>query len=148
MARAQAAAAKAPPKTAEFGAPPASGAKLSPLELARQQGALKAGGAVSAPKPAAPAKAENAPAAAPAQPTGKKMSPLEIARAQGAAKEGCLTSPAAPAPTPVAGAAAPTPPTAAPPAAAPASAPAPAGGKKLSPLEQARQQGAFKGGKG
>jgi hypothetical protein len=102
---------------------------------------LKAGGAVSAPKPAAPAKAENAPAAAPAQPTGKKMSPLEIARAQGAAKEGCLTSPAAPAPTPVAGAAAP-------PAAAPASAPAPAGGKKLSPLEQARQQGAFKGGKG
>ncbi len=63
-ARAQAAggaaAAKAPvAKPAAPGAPPpAGGAKLSPLELARQQGALKAGGATPAAKPAAPAKAD------------------------------------------------------------------------------------------
>src|SRR5580704_4754167 len=49
---------KAPAKAAESGAPAASGAKLSPLELARQQGALKPSGAAAA-KPAAPAKAQS-----------------------------------------------------------------------------------------
>jgi hypothetical protein len=156
MARAQGAgkapAAKSPTAQAPAaaGTAPAAGAQLSPLELARQQGALKAGGTAPAAKPAAPAKAEGAPAAtpqaeaapAPAQPA-KKMSPLEIARMQGAAKEGCLTAPSA---TPTAAATAPTPAAAAPPTPSPAPpAAAPAGGKKLSPLELARQQGAFKG---
>ncbi|HEV7999952.1 MAG TPA: hypothetical protein VGP63_08740, partial [Planctomycetaceae bacterium] len=73
-------------------------------------------------------------------------SPLEIARMQGAAKEGCLSTPPA---TPIAAAAPPAAAPAPPPAAAPAppAAPAPSG-KSLSPLELARQQGAFKGGKG
>ena len=145
MARAQGAGAKAP---AAAGTAPAAEKKLSPLEMARQQGALKAGSA-ALPKPAAPAKAEGAPttapqaapAASPAQP-GKKMSPLEIARMQDAGKEGCLSTPA-----PVASAAAPAAPTpaAATPSAPAPAAPAPAPGKKLSPLELARQQGAFKG---
>jgi hypothetical protein len=167
MARAQGAgaakpaAAKAPVAQAPAGAgtAPAAGAKLSALELARQQGAMKAGGAAPAAKPAPAPKAASpttapkadpqgaaAPTAAPAagQP-GKKMSPLEIARMQDAGKDSCLS-----APTPAASA-----PAVAPPAAAPAAAPAPAApapappsGKKLSPLELARQQGAFKGNKG
>jgi hypothetical protein len=98
-------------------APPADGGKkLSPLELARQQGAAKEGGAASAP-------AEKTPAAPTSQST-EKLSPLELARQQGAAKPGGSA------------------PAAAEPKQKPA---APAGGgEKLSPLELARQQGAAK----
>jgi hypothetical protein len=159
MARAQGAgaakpaAAKAPiaQAPAGAGAAPAAGAKLSPLEMARQQGAMKAGGAAPAAKPAAAPMTETpaaaAPAATPAAATapaaqpGKKLSPLEIARMQDGSKESCLSAPAP--------AAAATPAPAAPAAPAPAaSTPAPPSGKKLSPLELARQQGAFKGDKG
>ncbi len=92
---------------------------LSPLEMARQQGAAQSGGAPAA--ASAPAAAKSAPAT-----EGKKLSPLELARQQGAA-----TSGHAPAGSP----------------AAPAAKPAHASeGKKLSPLELARQQGAAKSG--
>jgi hypothetical protein len=150
MARAQGAvgaaapAAKTPPSAAPAPGAAPGGAKLSPLELARQQGAMNAGAAPAA-KPAA-AKAEAAPgphAESAAQPA-KKVSPLEIARMQGAAQGECLSTPAAaaaaPAVTP------PAPAAAAPPASAPT--PPPASGQKLSPLELARQQGAFKGNQG
>lgn len=106
----------------------AGGKKLSPIELARQQAAAKAAGGA-------------APAAAPAEaPAGKKLSPLELARQQGAKK----AAGAAPAPEASASpAAAPEAPAAAPAAEAPAKPAAPAG-KKLSPLEMARLQGAPK----
>jgi len=132
--------APAKPAAAPAAAKPAAateGKKLSPLELARQQGAKKN-----------EASAGTASAAAAAPAAGKKLSPLELARQQGAAKKGGAAPAAAPAPQAVAPA---EPAPVEPPAAvneAPAvpespSAP-PASGKKLSPLELARQQGAFK----
>lgn len=94
----------------EQAAAKAGGAKKpSPLDLARQQGAAKSNGDSSAPAQAAP------------QP-GKKLSPLELARQQGAAKQEA-TADSAP---------------------APASQPEAPAGKKLSPLELARMQGAAK----
>ena len=121
--------ATAPAKPVAPAAPAAAGGKkLSPLELARQQAAAKAaGGAAPAPAPAAPA--------------GKKLSPLELARQQGSKKaaEAAATTEATAAPAP----AAPEAPAAAPAAEAPAKPAAPAG-KKLSPLEMARLQGALK----
>lgn len=110
---------KAPAEKPAAAAKPAAaktGGK-SPLELAREQ--------------AAAAKA------APAKPAG--LSPLEMARQQGAA--GTKPAPAAPATeTP-----AEEPAAVETPAPAPAPKPAPpADGKKLSPLELARQQGAAK----
>ncbi|MCC7419192.1 MAG: hypothetical protein IT428_02810 [Planctomycetaceae bacterium] len=121
--------ATAPAKPVAPAAPAAAGGKkLSPLELARQQAAAKAaGGAAPAPAPAAPA--------------GKKLSPLELARQQGAKKaaEAAAATEATAAPAP----AAPEAPAAAPAAEAPAKQAAPAG-KKLSPLEMARLQGALK----
>lgn len=151
MARQQGAAGAAP-------AAPAKAKALSPLELARQQGA--AGSTPTAEKPKASlsplelarqqgaAKVGEAPAAAPAKaateaaPAGKKLSPLELARQQGAAKQGgAAPAPVASEPA-AAPAEAPAPPAAAPVAEKKPEAPA---GKKLSPLELARQQGAFKG---
>jgi hypothetical protein len=122
---------------------PAAAAKpagLSPLEAARAQGAAKAGAA-----PAAAAPAAVAPVA------GKKPSPLDMIRKQGAAKPGGAATPAAPTPEPAAQAA-PAPATATPaepPAAAAPAATAPTptttpDGRKLSPLELARMQGAAK----
>lgn len=92
------------------------GKKLSPLELARQQGAAKAGGAKPAGEKPTPATGSS---------NGeKKLSPLELARQQGAAK-----------PADAAGSETQEPPK-------------PAGGAKLSPLELARQQGAAKRSEG
>lgn len=135
---------KAPPAPAKKEAPaakpagaaaaPATAAPAggSPLDKIRAQQAAKAGGA------AAPA------AAAPAG--EKKLSPIEIMRAQQAAKAAAA-----------AGGTAPAAPVAAAPVEAPAAAPAPVeaaakpavpttgpDGKKLSPLEMARLQGAAK----
>jgi len=126
MARAQGAAQAGGADAAEKPA----GKKLSPLELARQQGAAGA-----ARKPA-PAKTESA-----EKPAGKKLSPLELARQQGAAnKESAEDATAAAEPQQPADpeAAADTPPEQKP-------AEKPAANKNLSPLELARQQGAFKG---
>lgn len=117
---------------------PAAG--KSPLEMARAQGASKPAGAAPSPLELARAQAaakKDGVAPAPAAPAGKKLSPLELARQQGAAKAGGAAAPATEAP-----------------ASEPASAPATvvekkapavgADGKKLSPLELARLQGAAK----
>ena len=111
-------------------APAAGVAKPSPLDLVRQQAAAKAGGAAAKPAASMPA----------ASGEGKKLSPIEMIRQQQAAKSG--EAPQATA-APVAVEAAPTPVAEAPKPAAPAA----ADGKKLSPIEQVRLQGAFKGGK-
>jgi len=108
---------------AESPAPASDGGKkLSPLELARMQGSTKTGGV------APTATTTNAD-------SGKKLSPLELARQQGASKSKNETV----APTVV---------DAAPAEAVPAPAPEPksapavgADGTKLSPLELARRQG-------
>lgn len=109
-------------------------AGLSPLELARQQGAAGAKPAAKSPaKPASEGKTA---------PAGKKLSPLELARQQGAAKSGSDEE------TPVAEAPAPAPEAAEPAPALEKKKPAATtgpDGKPLSPLELARQQGAFKG---
>ena len=111
-------------------APTAGGAKPSPLDLVRQQAAAKAGGAAAKPAASMPA----------ASGEGKKLSPIEMIRQQQAAKSGeapqATTAPIAveTAPTPIAEAPKPA-------------APAAADGKKLSPIEQVRLQGAFKGNK-
>lgn len=122
-------------------AKPAGEKKLSPLEMIRQQAA---GGSKSATAPTASAVAKEA--AAPAT-GGAKLSPLEMIRKQGGAK------PAAPASAPasVEATAAPVanveaPSTPAPVVEAKPAAPAAADGKKLSPLEQIRMQGAAKRG--
>ncbi|MEX0704206.1 MAG: hypothetical protein WD069_19055 [Planctomycetales bacterium] len=140
-------------------AQPAAGKKPSPLELARQQGAAGAPQAEGAKKPSplelarqqGGAKAEQPAAEKPkaAQPAaGKKLSPLELARQQGAA--GGKKSPPAgesPAEAIEESVAEQSPPA---PTAASAAPPKPqppgtgASGKKLSPLELARQQGAAK----
>ncbi len=145
-----------PKAAAKTGAKPAAG--KSPLELAREQGAAKAG-AAAAPKAKSglsplelarqqgAAKKEGAakPAEAAAKPesAGKKLSPLELARQQDAAKKAEAAEESAE--------------TAATEEAAPEAAESKADepkkevpttgpdGKKLSPLELARQQGAFKG---
>lgn len=114
-------------------APAAGGAKPSPLDLIRQQGAAKAGGAASKP------------ASSPAPSTGgegKKLSPIEMIRQQQAVKSGekpqASAAPATSEPTTEATPTVETPkPTA----------PTTADGKKLSPLELIRMQGAFKGNK-
>ena len=131
-AHAKAPAAEKPAAKPAAAAPVAKG--KSPLELAREQAAAKAGGA--------------APAAAAAAAPAKKLSPLELARQQGAKKAGDA-APAAPAVSvaeaaPAAAESAPAAEAPAPaqkPAAAPPTGP---GGKKLSPLELARMQGAAK----
>jgi hypothetical protein len=134
----RAAAKQTDPKSAGQKPPskPAAKAGLSPLEMARQQGA--AGGAPAKAAPAAGegkklsplemARQQGAAGSAPAKPApaadaGKKLSPLEMARQQGAAGSGgpAASKPAAPAAKPD-------------------------GGQKLSPLELARQQGAAKQG--
>lgn len=118
--------AAAPAAPAKPAAAAPDGKKLSPLELARQQAAKKAGGAATA--------------AAPAAPAGKKLSPLELARQQGAGKKaGEAAPPASKAEAPETVAEAPAK-TAEEPAAKPTAPP----GKKLSPLEMARLQGAPK----
>lgn len=105
-------AAKAAPQQA---ASDGSGKKLSPLELARQQGAAGKGGAGksegSAGKKLSPLEMARQQGAAKADAGEKKLSPLEQARQQGAAKAETADS---------------------------------SGGAKLSPLELARQQGAAK----
>lgn len=118
------------------GAAVASGAKpLSKLEQARQQGAA----GKSATSPPAASAAAPAPAAAASAAGGRPLSKLEMARMQGAAGS-AKGAPAAPAPAPSA-----TPVPATPPAPVKAATP-PSGGKPLSKLEQARQQGAFGSG--
>lgn len=120
------------------------GRKLSPLELARQQGAAKSG-EQTAKEPTGAADSAKTPA------EGKKLSPLERARQQGAAKRADSGSPAkdrnvedslreskrdsrSESPTTA--------------ESAPAKSTEPkAGGRKLSPLELARQQGGYKGEK-
>lgn len=132
MIRQQGAAGAKPAAAATVAAAPAAGgAKPSPLDLIRQQGAMKAGGA------AAPASAPAPKAAAPAAGTAK-LSPIELIRQQQAAKAGGAATPASVAAPPAAES--PTP-------AAVESKPAdPAGaeGKKLSPIELIRMQGAAK----
>lgn len=131
---AKAAPAEKPAATKPAAAPAAKG--KSPLELAREQAAKKAAGAPTA----------DAAAPAPA----KKLSPLELARQQGAAKAaGAAPAPKAEA-APVAEEAAAAPDVKAS-AAAPVAAEKPAAtpktgpdGRKLSPLELARMQGAVK----
>ena len=114
-------------------APAAGGAKLSPLDMVRKQGAAKAGGAESAPAPAPAASGE-----------GKKLSPIEMIRQQQSAKATAAAPPVVSAEaTPVVAVSAEPAPVVAE-APKPAAAPA-ADGKKLSPLELIRQQGAFKG---
>jgi hypothetical protein len=125
--------AKAAAPVAEKKAAPAKPAGVSPLEAARAQGA---------PKPTAPA-----------APAGGKPSPLDMIRKQGAAKVGAATATATEAaaapppsatpaqaveatPAPTAESAALTPP--------PKATPVSPEGKKLSPLELARMQGAAK----
>jgi hypothetical protein len=149
MARAQGAAGSG--KGAATASAPTGEKPLSKLEQARLQGASKGGAAPSAAAPAAPPAASAPPAG------GKPLSKLEQARLQGAAKAGAAAPAAAPPPAaaaaPVVAAAAPEP--EAPPAPEPevkpaAAAPKPAvssGGKPLSKIELARQQGAFKGDK-
>ncbi len=122
---------------------PAAGKKLSPLELARQQGA----GAKAA-TPAKPA-AEKPAAEKPAAAGGKKLSPLELARQQGAG--GAAPAPAkqdeAPQPAAAATEEAATPAA----EAAPASTAGAGGGTVPTPSSTAeiialcRQQGPFKG---
>ncbi|MGE3313778.1 MAG: hypothetical protein AB7O26_01595 [Planctomycetaceae bacterium] len=153
-AAAHAPAAKAAPEKSPDAAAKKPG--LSPLELARQQGAAgskpaakpaaegaapgkklsplemaRMQGAAKAPGAAAAPKAEAAPAKPAAAPAaGKKLSPLEMARQQGAFKSG--GAPAAPAAKPAAAPAKEAPPaeeTEAPVAEAPAPAPAPAAAK-------------------
>ena len=116
-------------KAAPAAMKPAGEKKLSPLEMIRQQGAIGA-------KPAAVAPAATAAG-------GAKPSPLDLIRKQGAAKAGGESAPVAPAlvPTPVAEAA--PAPVAEPQPAAPVA----AAGKKLSPIEMIRLQGAAKGNK-
>ena len=131
-------AAAAPAPTAKpAAAPAAKPAGMSPLEAARAQGAAKAA--------AAPA--------APAAPAAGKPSPLDLIRKQGAAKSGGAAAPAATAPAvpaaPIAEAALTPAADAPPPAAEPAvkTAPPPASapeGRKLSPIEMIRMQGAAK----
>lgn len=112
-------------------APAAGGAKPSPLDLIRQQGAAKAGGAAAKPA-AAPTPAASG--------EGKKLSPIEMIRQQQAAKSGAAPQATA---APEAVQAVPSPAAEAPKPATPAA----ADGKKLSPIEQIRLQGAFKGNK-
>lgn len=121
--------------------------KLSPLEMARQQGAAKADGAAPASdggkklSPLEMARMQGSTKAGSAAPTatttnadsGKKLSPLELARQQGASKSKSET--VAPTVVDVAPAEAVS-------ASEPKSAPTVgADGKKLSPLELARLQG-------
>jgi hypothetical protein len=120
----------APAAEAKKPAPAAKPAGVSPLEAARAQGAAKPAGA----------------------PAGGKPSPLDMIRKQGAAKPG--GAPAAPTPAPTSAETAPPgaaaePAPAATEAASPAASaakPAPTApdGRKLSPLELARMQGAAK----
>lgn len=123
-------------KTGAAPAPPAAeGKKLSPLELARQQGA--AGKTATQPAASSPPAGE------------KKLSPLELARQQGAAKSSgspggapadvTIATPAEEPPVPEEQAVVeqPAPASTAPPAAKP--------GSTAEILALARQQGAFKG---
>jgi hypothetical protein len=143
---------KAPPKAepkakaapaaeaAKPAAPAAKPAGMSPLEAARAMGAAKAGGA------AKPAATPSAAAPAAAAPAGAKPSPLDLIRKQGAAKpkDAAPSVPPASEPAP---AAAPVAETAPPPEAPKPAAPTPTTtpeGRKLSPLELARMQGAAK----
>ncbi len=141
-------AAKAAPAAPAPAADGGGGKKLSPLELARQQGAAKAGGAPAAAPEAgkklsplelarqqgAGKATAAAPAAAPAGDAGKKLSPLEMARLQGAGgkKPAAVAAEEAPAVAPAPAAEKKPVPTTG------------ADGKKLSPLELARLQGAPK----
>ncbi len=112
---------------AKTAAAPVAGAKLSPLELIRQQQAAKSGGA--------------APAAAPAGGEGKKLSPIEMIRQQQASKTTAAASEAVVEPVAAESVAVAVvePPKAAAPVADDV--------KKLSPIEQIRLRGAFKGNK-
>ena len=131
-AKAAPAEAKKPAATAPAAPAAAKPAGVSPLEGARAQGAAK---------PAAPA-------------AGGKPSPLDMIRKQGAAKPGgttpAATPPAEPAPAaPAAPIAAAAPVEAPPPPVAPTAPASPTptttpDGRKLSPLELARMQGAAK----
>jgi hypothetical protein len=139
-------------KSAAPAAKPAAegGKKLSPLEQARQQGAAGSSGAKPAASPSAPSPAAAA--------SGKKLSPLELARQQGAAGSGGSSPAAQPAAPPAdepaqdepeesaeaesATEEAPAEPEPQQKPSTPATAP---DGRKLSPLELARQQGPFKG---
>lgn len=113
------------------GAKPAAagGAKPSPLDLIRQQGGAKSGAAATSPAPAASGE-------------GKKLSPIEMIRQQ-QAKAAAAPAPEVVAETPAPTASEPAPVAEAPKSAAPA--PAATDGKKLSPIEQIRLRGAFKG---
>ncbi len=120
---------------------PAAG--KSPLEMARAQGAQKPGGGGPSPLELARAQAAKKEGGEPAAAPAKKLSPLELARQQGAVKAGG-GAPAAAAPA-EAPAAAPASAESAPaPAAEKKAPPVGADGKKLSPLELARMQGAVK----
>ncbi len=115
---------------------PAAG--KSPLEMARAQGAQKPGGGGPSPLELARAQAAKKDGGeAPAAPA-KKLSPLEMARQQGAVKAGGAAPTEAPAAAPAPAEAAPAP------VAEKKAPPVGADGKKLSPLELARQQGAVK----
>ena len=132
-------AAAASPATSKK-APAKKSAGMSPLEMARAQGAAKSGTASSAAEspPAKPAAEKSA---------GKKLSPLELARQQGAVKSGTASPAAEPPPT-----AEDTAEASAEPAAddsagqkkaeIPTTGP---DGKPLSKIELARLQGPFKG---
>lgn len=119
---------------------PAEGKKLSPLEMARQQGAAKAGAAPTTPP-------------APAAASGKKLSPLELARQQGAAKSGdgtavapmdvTVSTPAADPPVPEVEAVVEQSPQ--PTSAATGGAPTAKPGSTAEILALARQQGPFQG---
>ena len=107
--------AAAAPKAPVAEAKPAGEKKLSPLELARQQGAAAKAGADAA----------------------KKPSPLDLARQQGAAKAEAAAAPAAAAPA--------APPAAKPAAAAAGGSTREKPATTAGIIELARQQGAFKG---
>ncbi|WP_166824234.1 hypothetical protein [Thalassoroseus pseudoceratinae] len=103
-------------KTSATAAKPASGKKLSPIEMARQQDAAKKAAAAGASEkklsPIELARQQDAAKKAAAADAGKKLSPIEQARQQDAARKAAEK----PAPS------------------------APPAGKKLSPLEMARMQ--------
>lgn len=131
MARAQGAQGTAKPAAAKTDSSGGSKKKLSPLELARQQGAQ--GTAKSAPaKPKSDASG-----------TQKKLSPLEMARQQGAKKEQAKTEePSAEVVEETVVEEVVSEPVVEQKASAPTTG---ADGQPLSKLEQARQQGPFKG---
>ena len=144
-------------------APAAKAPGKSPLELAREQAAAKAGGAPAAPaadKPlskleqaraqaaaakggAAPAAPLPKPAAAPSN-GDKPLSKIELARQQAAAKKAAEAAPAEVSPS-LAATGEGVVEESAPAPAAPAPAPKPADTSGLSKIELARRQGAFKG---